>query len=138
MTPLLQALQAAAAVGFNAPCCKFCTDGLQTISSPDDARFLRPAEELPCSACDATGLDTSDPERLIGRAMGWLYAHKQHVLVPHDTAEVETVDLRAERHESYSYHEREAVSDDSQPHDGTETGIATALLRLVVRVGGKA
>lgn len=130
MTPLLQALQAAARAGFDAPRCKFCTDGLQAIASPDDATFLRPAEELPCPACDATGLDASDPERLIARAIAHLHDHARDVVFRYATNEV-TV---------YSDVSPSCLPpgvplpQDSERHDGTATGRATALLRLAARV----
>lgn len=123
MNELLTALVAAAKAGLDAPRCPFCTDGLRVIHSPEDATFLRPSEELPCSTCHNTGLDASDPERLIGRAESWLLARGLDIKVTWRTLDVFTLA------DPDGYHEQ---------HDSTPAGLAIALLRLVARVGGAA
>jgi hypothetical protein len=128
MSPLLEALQAAVKAGFDAPACKdrWCRGGRQ---------HWLDREQTICRTCEGTGLDASDPYGLIGRALVRLRQTGTHVLLPWDTGEVETVWLHAGSNDPWHSHDREAKPEDSEPHDGTPTGLATALLRLVARVG---
>lgn len=140
MSELLKALQAAAAVGFDAPRCGKCPR--HAVNEHGDCaswcRACLPDGPSPCPHCHATGLDASDPERLIGRALFCLHKRNEHVLLPWDTATVETVRINPENFMEYYGHDREAVAEREEVHDGTPTGLATALLRLVARVGGAA
>lgn len=115
MTPLLEALQAASKVGFDAPVCDKCEGRGRYYCCP----------EHPCDWCDATGLDASDPEKLIGRAMMWLADRNSVTLYGSPVVLKPSVFL------GHQY-----TPDHEEDHDRTETGIATALLRLVARVGG--
>lgn len=120
MTPLLEALCDAAKVGFDAPKCRRC-DGCGQVQGEYTGYFRL------CSLCHATGLDALDPERLIGRAHAWLlftHTHPNLSLFPktahftlHGSAYGSVIRLEHEN------------------HDGTPTGLATALLRLVARAG---
>ncbi len=106
MTPLLQALTDAAKAGFDAPECPDCYKSRH------------------CPACRGTGLDASDPERLIGRALLALLPiepqFKRHGILRGPVIHLGDPDCPA----TVSGH-----------HDGTPTSLATALLRLVARVG---
>lgn len=143
MTPLLEAAVAAREVGFDAPRCLNCQwcETCMSRAFPFECdpacedcggSGLRPVSDEDtglCVDCDSTGLDASDPEHLIGRAQDWLlskYAHPNLSLFPktahftiHSSAYGSVVRLEHEN------------------HDGTPAGLATALLRLVARVGGK-
>lgn len=126
MTPLLEALQAASKVGFDAPVCDKCEGRGRYYCCP----------EHPCDWCDATGLDASDPEKLIGRAMMWLWSRNSNVT----DADYLNISAAARDAETgcgvrglklfgcYKF----------ERHDGTPTSLAAALLRLVARAGGKA
>jgi hypothetical protein len=84
-----------------------------------------------CPACQGAGLDASDPERLVGRAHAWLHANACDVLHRWPTNEVIVywdVPVGAMPPGQVA---RELV----ERHDGTPTGLATALLRIVARVG---
>lgn len=125
MTPLLDALVAAQKVGLDAPVCAAC---LGRSVAPPNPGF----EKFGCHRCDATGLDASDPERLIGRADMWLHGRACDVLRRWATNEVVV---------SWSIPASALAPGATppghlEPHDGTPTGLATALLRLVARVGG--
>jgi hypothetical protein len=117
MNELLQALTDAAKVGFDAPRCRPCIERPVT-------RFTFSGEPLPnlvyCPVCHATGLDASDPERLIGRAMVWLLARGLEAKVTWHTLDVFTLADPDDYHEC---------------HDNTPTGLAAVLLRIVARVG---
>jgi hypothetical protein len=75
---------------------------------------------MDCLDCHATGLDASDPERLIGRALVWLLARGLEAKVTWHTLDVFTLADPDDHHDT---------------HDGTPAGLAAALLRLVARVG---
>lgn len=119
MTELLTALVAASRVGFDAPGCQFCSGyGVDPETGHDP---------YPCSACHATGLDASDPERLIGRAMMVL-----HLVEP-----------QFKRHGMFGgpvvhIGDPECPATVSGYYDGTPASLATAMLRLVARTGGAA
>lgn len=122
MTPLLEALCDAAKVGFDAPKCRRC-DGCGQVQGEYTGYFRL------CSLCHATGLDASDPERLIGRAHAWFHDNACDVLHRWPTNEVRAfrdipIRLIPNGATPPEYVER---------HDGTPTGLATALLRLVAR-----
>ena len=113
MNELLTALVAAAKVGFEAPNCHLCLGDKTRHEYREDA-FGNPSvvdTREPCRMCHATGLDASDPERLIGHAFVRLYYKHRMSLRAIDGA----LDL-----------------------DGTPAGLATALLRLVAQGGGAA
>lgn len=140
MNELLTALVAAAKVGFDAPKCGGCPR--HAVNEFGDCahwcKSCLPEGPLVCAHCSGTGLDASDPEKLIGRAMGWLRERKEHVLAPWDTGEVELVRINPENLMEFYGHGREAVWERHEAHDGSPVGLATALLRLVARVGGAA
>ncbi len=112
MTPILQALTDAARVGFDAQPCRSCP-------------YRGPAAVGPCSVCEGTGLDASDPERLIGRAERWLLARESYPRIWTFPASVVYFWTDASGKER----------DVSALHDNTAGSHATALLRLVARVG---
>lgn len=125
MTPLLEAAVAAREVGLEMPKCDRCEGR---------GRYHCCPEHL-CDWCDATGLDASDPERLIGRAMMWLWSRNSNIT----DAEYPNISAAARDAETgcgmrglklFGYYRFER-------HDGSPTSLATALLRLVARVGGK-
>lgn len=120
MNELLTALVAATKVGFDAPKCSSCEDG--EIESGELAWGY------PCANCHATGLDASDPERLIGRALRYLIGNDWTVIQgPFDTIA-----------HPWMLKWPDENAGEKEPHDGTPAGLATALLRLVARVGGAA
>lgn len=126
MRELLTALVAASKVGFDAPGCAPCQGtALDWVSCSGDACLpVRGCLACPqCRHCSGTGLDASDPEKLIGRAESWLLARGLDIKVTWQALDVFTLV------DPDGYHER---------HDGTPAGLATAILRLVARVGGAA
>jgi hypothetical protein len=122
MTLLLEALTAAAKVGFDAPKCGRC----------DGHPHSYPATYgMECPPCSGTGLDASDPFGLIGRALGWLELRACDVLHRWPTNEVIVywdVPVGAMPPGQVA---RELV----ERHKSTPESRATALLRLVARVG---
>ena len=138
MNELLTALQAAAKAGFDAPKCNMC-NGAASVAvrscwmcedyGRDHAHDCEPPpSSKPCARCHATGLDASDPERLIGRAAGWLLKRKHYPAIHTYLVNVCFV----------NYTEVGDMLELDQAHDGTPAGLATALLRFVVWVGGAA
>jgi len=128
MTPLLQALSYAARVGFDAPRCRPCIERPVT-------RFTFSGDPLPdlmyCFACQGTGLDVSDPERLIGRALVWLESRACDVLHRWPTNEVIVywdVPVGA-------FPPGQVARELIERHNSTPESRATAILRLVARVG---
>ena len=130
MTPLLEAAVAARKAGFDAPRCYHCGwCGMCAGSGAKDCplcggeglRGAKAARERDCAHCHATGLDVSDPERLIGRAFAWL---------------VDRGLLDSSRH-MQTWSDWNGGPKLHEEHDRTPTGLAAALLRLVARVGGK-
>lgn len=107
MNELLTALVAAQKVGFDAPECPDCH------------------KSRSCPTCRGTFLDASDPFGLIGRALMALQfsepQFKRHGMFAGPVVHLGDPNCSA----TVSGH-----------HDGTPTGLATALLRLVARVGG--
>ncbi len=134
MTPLLQALTDAARAGFDAPKCGKCrgTGASMTDTCWRCADFGwdherecdPPPKSEPCAKCHGTSLDASDPERLIGRALIALLPiepqFNRHGILRGPVIHLGDPDCPA----TVSGH-----------HDGTPTSLATALLRLVARVG---
>ncbi len=126
MTPLLQARPDAVRVGFDAPKCQAC-DGAGELA--DETRtYVRN-----CCRCHATGLDASDPYGLMGRAMVWLWSHERNAT----DAEYPNISAAIRDAETGCGMRGLKLVDDYkfERHDGTPTGLATALLRLVARVG---
>ena len=72
-----------------------------------------------CPDCGLTGLDASDPYGLIGRAFAWL---------------VDRGLLDSSRH-MQTWSDWNGGPKFHEEHDRTPTSLATALLRLVARVG---
>lgn len=126
MNELLEAAVAAAKAGLDVPDCPFCSGyGVDPETGHDP---------YPCGTCHATGINP-DPERLIGRAMMWLWSRNSNVT----DAEYPNISAAARDAETgcgmrglklFGYYRFER-------HDGTSTSLATALLRLVARAGGK-
>lgn len=130
MSPLLEALVAASKVGFDAPRCSFCTSGTRVDHFSWPSVNSGKATVLKCAACRGTGLDASDPERLIGRAEQWLMSKYQHPrLESYPTTTHFSIHGSA-----YGV----VVRLEHESHNRTPEGRATALLRLVARVGGEA
>lgn len=127
MNELLNALQAAAKAGFDAPKCRACGGNGSNFSA-------RTFDDIACKRCKETGLDASDPFGLIGRAMMWLWSQKRNVTddeYPNISAAIRDAETGC------GMRGLKLVDDYAvKRHDGTPTGIATALLRLVARVGG--
>ena len=112
MNELLQALQAAANAGFDAPPCNDC-HGNAAWAGIDGEGWYE------CPACHATGLDASDPERLIGRAMADLHCNRRMSL-----------------HRIGADIDSDLIKLPPMDDDGDRQGeFATALLRLVTRFG---
>ena len=129
MNDLLAALVAASKAGFDAPRCGWCI--------PDDApegNEWSQGSRQRCVHCLTTGLDASYPFGLIGRAMGWLWGQKRNVTddeYPNISAAIRDAETGC------GMRGLKLVDDYVvKRHDGTPTGLATALLRLVARVGG--
>lgn len=137
MTPLLEAAVAARDVGLDVPECTRCPK--HAVNEYGDCvhwcQACGATGPLICTYCHATGINP-DPALLGWVALMWLHAHKEHVLLPWDTDTVETVRINPENFMEYYGHDREAVCERDASHDGTPAGLATALLRLVARVGG--
>ena len=162
MNALLQALTDAARVEFDAPKCGRCAgagttardefaDATCTACKGKWCAVCSPVSQWcecdhmgrhqgyecpdvndePCPACHATGLDASDPHGLIGRALGWLETRACDVLHRWPTNEVIVywdVPVGAMPPGQVA---RELV----ERHNSTPESRATALLRLVARVG---
>lgn len=125
MTPLLEALVAASKVGFDAPKCGHCY-GLGSWTQASTG------VRLSCIDCNATGVDAGDAEFLIGLADLWLHGRSCDVLRRWATNEIivfwDVIDSALPPADRVA---PELV----ERHDGTPAGLATALLRLVARVG---
>ena len=152
MTPLLEAAVAAREVGLVVPECKECWkcpkchgDGNlyhEDAESPSYCRncgatgstnrTLSDKPDPACKHCHATGIN-SDPARLGWVALMWLRARDEIRLDPGNEHANPLVNRKPVIHFRDEYDAR----NESAIHDGTETGIATALLRLVARAGGK-
>jgi hypothetical protein len=121
MTPLLQALTDAAKVGLDGPKCAACYGNGSNFSG-------HLFDDIACKWCHATGLDASDPERLIGRAMVWLESEMHQVTFTQRVALSRNLPNTVQTNHT-------TLGARKEHHDGTPTGFATALLRLVARVG---
>lgn len=144
MSELLKALQAAAAaaaVGFDAPRCGRCNgSAVATIRAcqkvhdcgdePDQCD--PPACIKSCHRCHATGLDDSDPERLLGRAMAWFW------LKGYDICDRPLDYCNPGGKRCLKVVMKVVMEDVKEPHNKTAKDRATAILRLVARVGGAA
>lgn len=127
MTPTLEALQSAAKAGFDAPECLDCM-GRGGFATPDGEGWHH------CFTCHATGLDASDPERLIGRAMAWLQ-HKGATNTARRDDDWHAPPFKVDFTWPTCVGLPCSVTI-TEAHDGTLTGLAAAMLRLVARVGG--
>ena len=148
MSELLEAAVAAREVGLAVPECEACwrcpkchgdgnlyhedTEGPSYCrncgATGSTNRTLSPKPDPACQTCRATGINP-DPARLGWVAMIWLLARHSDLSV---------MRRRVSRYESgESTLEAPMATRKAEDHDGTETGIATALLSLVARVGGK-
>lgn len=138
MSPLLDALVAASKVGFDAPKCAKCPR--HAVNEFGDCahwcKSCLPEGPLVCAHCEGTDLDASDPFGLIGRAMMWLWSQKRNVTddeYPNISAAIRDAETGC------GMRGLKLVDDYAvKRHDGTPTGLAIALLRLVARVGGAA
>lgn len=109
MTPLLEAAVAAREAGLEVPACEQCEYTGLFYSH---------------SNCHATGIHP-DPVRLGWVALMWLTAR----------ANDPALHAYSRSFRFVNYTEGANMLEFDQAHDGTETGITTALLRLVARVG---
>lgn len=124
MSELLEALQAAAVVGFDAPACYWCSAG--PMATREEYRRN-------CNDCHGAGIDASDPFGLIGRAMTWFWTQGRNVT----DDEYLSISAAVRDAETGCGMRGLKLAGDHrvERHDGTPAGIATALLRLVARVG---
>ena len=116
MTPLLEAAVAAREVGLSVPECPDCK-GHGEFAGLDGEGWYQ------CGNCHATGIDP-DPARL-----GWVA-----YLFLTGQEGFSSGAKHTYWHPEWHPHWKDTFA---EFHDGTETGIATALLRLVARAGGK-
>ncbi len=134
MTPLLQALVAASKVGFDAPKCHLCL-GHKTRHEYREPTTYGGAYAYdtgePCRMCHATGFDVSDPDRLVGRALGWIHDNVIDVTFKWATDEVILFrDIPAS-----ALPPGERAPEDSERHNGTAESRAIAILTLIARTG---
>ena len=124
MTPLLQALTDATKAGFDAPLCSDCRGNAAWAGIDGEGWYE-------CPACHATGLDASDPYGLAGRAHVWLETRACDVLHRWATNEV----IVSWEVPTSTLPPGTTPPEHVERHNSTPESRATALLRLVARVG---